>query len=239
MNELNSETTHPMENHGEVALPDSLLEGIKVTARLTNVTCFVIETSTYRVLHKTSGVHHITDTDYSDLPWHSCNALWPQIFKDALGRLKSSQEKSPLHYTDEEWDEHIRIEDYPIEVNGRVFCINLQFTPIKLQDRQIGLIIIQPATCKQQKSLLVTSSGKIWEYNLKKDKYCLKDNIRITPTEMSVLVLAKGGWPIKLIAFWMNISIATVKTYRARAFKKLGVSSITEALAVMGNYHWG
>lgn len=56
---------------------------------------------------------------------------------------------------------------------------------------------------------------------------------------MSVLVLAKGGWPIKLIAFWMNISIATVKTYRARAFKKLGVSSITEALAVMGNYHWG
>ena len=46
MNELNLETTHPMENHGEVALPDSLLEGIKVTARLTNVTCFVIETST-------------------------------------------------------------------------------------------------------------------------------------------------------------------------------------------------
>ena len=59
MNDLNLETTHPMENHGEVALPDSLLEGIKVTARPTNVTCFVIETSTYRVLHKTSGVHHI------------------------------------------------------------------------------------------------------------------------------------------------------------------------------------
>ena len=117
MNDLNLETTHPMENHGEVALPDSLLEGIKVTARLTNVTCFVIETSTYRVLHKTSGVHHITDTDYSDLPWHSCNALWPQIFKEALGRLKSSQEKSLLHHSDEEWDEHICIEDYPIEVN--------------------------------------------------------------------------------------------------------------------------
>ena len=69
--------------------------------------------------------------------------------------------------------------------------------------------------------------------------YCLKENIRITPTEMSVLVLAKGGWPIKLIALRMNVSIATVKTYRARAFKKLGVTSITEALAVMENYHWG
>ena len=73
MNELNLETTHPMEHHGEVALPDSLLEGIKVTARLTNVTCFVIETSTYRVLHKTSGVHHITDTDTQT--YHGTHAM--------------------------------------------------------------------------------------------------------------------------------------------------------------------
>ncbi len=238
MNKLDSETTHPTEHNGGIALPGSLLEGIRATARLTNATCFVIETSTFKVLYRTSGIHHIDDTDYIGLPWHTCNPLWPQIFKEALGRLQSLQENCPLRHADDDWDGHICTMDCPIDIRGRVFHINLQFTPLQ-QDGKIGLIAVKPSTCKQSRSLLSTLSRKVWEYDFRKSRFFQAGNIKIAPKEMMILGLAKGGWSTKYIANRMNVSIATIKTYRARIFKKLGVYSITEALASMDNYHLG
>ena len=156
MDKLNLGTTHPAEHNGEITLPDSLLEGIRATARLTNATCFVIETSTYKVLYRTSGIRHIDDTDYTGLPWHFCNPLWPQIFKEALGRLQSLQENCPLCHADDDWNGHICTVDCPVDVCGRIFYINLQFTPLRQQDGKIGLIVVKPSTSKQSKSLLST-----------------------------------------------------------------------------------
>ncbi|MCR9203602.1 MAG: response regulator transcription factor [Halobacteriovoraceae bacterium] len=60
----------------------------------------------------------------------------------------------------------------------------------------------------------------------------------LTPREREVLTLAAQGQPSKEIAYLMDITIRTVQFHMSSIFKKLNVSSRTQAVAIALEKSW-
>ncbi len=62
----------------------------------------------------------------------------------------------------------------------------------------------------------------------------LKDPRALSPRERQVLALAALGHSLKVIAYALGLSAATVAEHRARGMKKLGLRSLTELATLFG-----
>ncbi len=69
-----------------------------------------------------------------------------------------------------------------------------------------------------------------YEYSRTQKKWEHKDGVVLSDIEHKVLWLSAQGNTVEQIGEGIHKSPDTVKTYKKRLFKKLGVSSISEAL---------
>ena len=97
---------------------------------------------------------------------------------------------------------------------------------------------MSPSTRNKLESHIITELGRKLRYDFNNGKY-VEENTRIdlSKTERIVLTRIMKGMTSKEIADEQGMSISTIKTYRTRIFKKLGVKTMHEALVVIEKYH--
>jgi DNA-binding NarL/FixJ family response regulator len=75
-----------------------------------------------------------------------------------------------------------------------------------------------------------------WSYDLDLKRWIRKPDIVLSDAEKEVLLLSAQGYTIEAIANASNRAKDTIKSRRRAIFEKLGVKSITEALAFAVNH---
>lgn len=230
------------ESFGEASL-NLLIAAVDASSRLNNQSAILIDFDKHQPLFMSDNLIYLDEATPKDVKRVSPNPYWALVTDETLESLLEIDEKYPklrsaLHK--EEYDRHLCIVDYPISIKGKEFYINSRYTPVITHSdgtTRVGLFNFAPSSKNEFSFLLITTSGKRWTYDFKEKKFLEFDlGSRLTITEKAILQRAKKGMSNEEIANDLYLSLNTVKTHRFHIFKKLGVDSITEALAVIGNY---
>ena len=217
---------------------------VEAISLLTNTTCLVIDFDKQRTIYKTDTLLYTDEATPADIHRECDNPYWALVPDEILGQLINLRGKY-LHFfrilNQQENSLHFCSTDYPIIINRRSFYINQKFMPLmKRLDGTIrlGLFMYGPSTDKETKSLIITKSGERWRYNFQTEEYEKLDlGAALSNMERKILLRIKKGMTNEEIAESLNLGLNTVKSYRARLFKKLGVKTITEAITLIDNYH--
>jgi DNA-binding CsgD family transcriptional regulator len=108
------------------------------------------------------------------------------------------------------------------------------FTPVVVENGviKIGLFVLAIPSEQESGRIIMRRHGNpdFYEYSRTKKIWEHKDGVVLTDIEQKVLWLSAQGNTVEQIGQETHKSPDTVKTYKKRLFKKLGVSSISEAL---------
>ncbi len=221
---------------------DATIEAVDAFARLTNSSCVVIDLEKHKIVYKSSTLLYVDEAGPSDKQRDCDNPYWallPDEYIDSLAEVR----KIYLHYCRvfNNPQDHYSTTDFPIIVNGHELFINQKFSSLLSYPDgtiKLGLCLMSPSTRNKLESHIITESGKKLRYDFTNGKY-VEENTRIdlSKTEKVVLTRMMKGMTSKEIANEQGMSISTIKTYRTRIFKKLGVKSMHEALVVIEKYH--
>ncbi len=112
--------------------------------------------------------------------------------------------------------------------------VHQYFTPVVVENGviKIGLFVLTTPSEQESGRIIMRRYGKpdFYEYSRTKKKWEHKDGVVLSDIEHKVLWLSAQGNTVEQIGEGIHKSPDTVKTYKKRLFKKLGVSSISEAL---------
>ena len=223
---------------------DSMIKGVDSFAKLTNVTCFVIDFDMHKLIYRSDKMIYLDDISISDRQRECENPYWAHVTEETLENLLLIRNKYPHVGRDINHDDYVTqvcTIDYPIIIKKHEFYINQKFTPLVMRSddiTKIGLFIIGPSTCNHMESFIITQSQIRYRFDFKARMYKTFDLDRtLTIVEKVILLRVQKGLTIEEIADNLNLSVSTIKTHRMRIFKKLQVSTIAEALTVVGNYH--
>ena len=140
----------------------------------------------------------------------------------------------------EDYENHINVIDYPIILRGHELFITQKFTPLKMRGdniTKVGLFTICHSNKVDVESYIIAPSGVRYMYDFSENRYIEYNlNKTLTIVEKAILHRARMGMTTEQIAENLFVSVNTVKTHKVKIFKKLKVNTITEALAVVGNY---
>ena len=81
-----------------------------------------------------------------------------------------------------------------------------------------------------------SGQSNYWGYEPENDRWIEKEGIKLTAGEKEVLILSERGLTVEEIAIRVHRSKDSIKSRRRAIFEKLGVSSISEAIAFAVNY---
>lgn len=221
------------------------IQTVEAIALLTNTTCMVIDFDKQIVIYKTDTLLYIDEAIHADIHRECDNPYWtlvPEEILDKLIKLRGkyllfsrilSQEGNAIHFCST---------DYPIHINRKNFYINQKFMPlVKRSDGTIrlGLFMYGHSTSKKMISIIIAKSGERWHYNFQTGEYENPESPnKISTMEKKIVRRIMKGMTNEEIADNLNIGINTVKAYRLRLFKKLGVKTVTEAITMINNYHF-
>ena len=108
------------------------------------------------------------------------------------------------------------------------------FTPVVVENGviKIGLFVLAIPSEQESGRIIMRRHGNpdFYEYSRTKKIWEHKDGVVLTDIEQKVLWLSAQGNTVEQIGQETHKSPDTVKTHKKRLFKKLGVSSISEAL---------
>lgn len=115
--------------------------------------------------------------------------------------------------------------------------VNQQITPLRLTAEGniwLALCMVSLAPSQELHVAYITAvhSNQSWHYTLKTGRWKLCENIDLSESEKAVIRLANQGFSVSEIAREINRSEDSVKGYRKSLFVKLGVTNISEAIAV-------
>ena len=223
---------------------DSMIKGVDNFAKLTNATCFVIDFDMHKLIYRSDKMIYLDDISIPDRQRECENPYWAQVTEETLGNLLQIRNKYPhvgQNIDLDEYSTHVCTIDYPIIIKKHVFFINQKFTPLVMRSdgiTKIGLFIISPSTCNHMESFIITRSQIRYRFDFKAGMYkTFELNRTLSIMEKEILLRVQKGLTIEEIADNLNLSVSTIKTHRMRIFKKLQVSTMPEALTVIGNYH--
>lgn len=122
------------------------------------------------------------------------------------------------------------------ENNDKVL-INHQISPLKLShdgNIWLALCMVSLAPSQEVHMARITSanSNQSWQYSVKTRRWKLCEYIYLSEYEKSVIRPANQGFSVSEIADKIKRSEDSVKGYRKSLFSKLGVTNISEAIAV-------
>lgn len=115
--------------------------------------------------------------------------------------------------------------------------INHQITPLALDssgNMWLGLCFVSlaPTSERHRAYILASHTGQSWSFTPREGRWRLVEVLELSEQEKAVIRLANQGLSIAEIARRIHRSEDSVKGYRKKLFAKLGVESITEAVAV-------
>ena len=239
---LTNNSTYHAESISESAI-NAAIESIKTFAELTNSSCVLIDLEEHRIIYKSSTLLYIDEATATDKQRDCENPYWallPDEYIDSLAEVR----KNYLHYCkifkSNRPHTHYSTTDFPIIINGRELYVNQKFSSMMTYSDgtiKLGLCLMNPSTRNKLESHIITESGKKLRYDFSTGRY-IEETTRIDLSKMEKVVLTRimKGMTSKSIATELKMSVSTVKTYRTRIFKKLGVKSIHEALATIEKY---
>lgn len=223
---------------------DSMIKGVDSFTKLTNATCFVIDFDMHKLIYRSEKMLYLDDISISDRQRECENPYWAHVTDETLDNLLQIRNKYPHVGRNIDFDDysiHVCTIDYPITIKKHEFFTNQKFTPLVMRSdgiTKIGLFIIGPSTCDHMESFIITHSQIRYRFDFKAGIYKTFDLDRTLSTMEKVILLhVQKGLTIEEIADNLNLSVSTIKTHRMRIFKKLQVSTMPEALTVIGNYH--
>ncbi len=223
---------------------ESIIKGIDSFARLTNVTCFVIDFDSHKMLYQSEKMQYLEDITDNERQRESNNPYWSFVDEETLNKLLLIRTKYPLvgrSMSAADYQTHICTIDYPIIIKRRKFFINQKFTPLVMRSdgiTKIGLFVISPSSCDHMESFIITHSHIRYRFDFRAGVYRTFDlDASLSAQEKLILQRVQKGFTIEEIAEDLHLSISTIKTHRGRIFKKLQVRTMPEALTVIGNYH--
>ena len=223
---------------------DSMIKGVDCFTKLTNATCFVIDFDMHKLIYRSKKMLYLDDISISDRQRECENPYWAHVTEETLDNLLQIRNKYPhvgRNIDIDDYSTHVCTIDYPIIIKKHEFFINQKFTPLVMRSdgiTKIGLFIIGPSTCDHMESFIITHSQIRYRFDFKAGIYKTFDLDRTLSTMEKVILLhVQKGLTIEEIADNLNLSVSTIKTHRIRIFKKLQVSTMPEALTVIGNYH--
>ena len=112
--------------------------------------------------------------------------------------------------------------------------VHQYFTPVVVENGviKIGLFVLTTPSEQESGRIIMRRYGNpdFYEYSRTQNKWEHKDGVVLSDIEHKVLWLSAQGNTVEQIGEEIHKSPNTVKTCKKRLFKKLGVSSISEAL---------
>lgn len=131
--------------------------------------------------------------------------------------------------------------DFHIVNNGESVLINHKLTPLAMDGNGhmwLGVCYVSISNNDCAGNIQVRKSGQstYWCYEPEIDRWIVKEGIKLTDREKEVLMLSARGLTVEEIAMRVHRSKDSIKSRRRTIFEKLGVSSISEAIAFAVNY---
>ncbi len=121
---------------------------------------------------------------------------------------------------------------YNFHINN--FLLHQSFTPIKVENGFVkyGLFILTLSSETDLGHIILQNNitKQLFEYSLEKHIWEKKNAITLSEVEKQILCFAAQGRKVEEIAMLLSRSVDTIKYYKKELFKKLNVSSISEAL---------
>lgn len=123
---------------------------------------------------------------------------------------------------------------------GKSILINQKLTPMFLnQEGKIWKAICMISLSSERRSgnIKIYKSGenKVYQYDLESNLWVNSEKVSLSKREVEILQLCARGFTINEIAETIFVSPDTVKFHRRKLFDKIGVTSITEAIAYATN----
>ena len=238
---LTNNSTCKVESISESVI-NAAIEAINTFAGLTNSSCVVIDLEEHKIVYKSNTLLYVDEAGPSDKQRDCDNPYWallPDEYIESLAEVR----RNYLHFCRffNKPQSHYSTTDFPIIVNGHELFINQKFSSLLSYSDgtiKLGLCLMSPSTRNKLESHIITESGRKLRYDFNNGKYG-EENTRkdLSKTERIVLTRIMKGMTSKEIANELKASVSTIKTYRTRIFKKLGVKSMHEALVVIEKYH--
>lgn len=220
-----------------------LLSGIDASARISGLSTFVIDFDNHELVYRSDRLIYIDESTTKDCQRECTNPYWSLISDETLEKLlliKNYYIMPNRELTETEYGHHVCTIDYPIMLKKHELFVTQKFTPLIMRSdgiTKVGVFTINPSNRKEMESFIITPSGKRFRFDFNDHRYVEYDlGVTLSLVEKAILDRSRMGMTNEQIAQNLYISINTVKTHRMRIFKKLHVDSITEALAVIGNY---
>lgn len=236
-------------NHAEGldSQSDSLLESsvlhIDAASRVTGQSMFIIDFDAHELIYKSKHLLYVDEATSGDIKRECANPYWSLVSETTLEKLISIRDNYLRAGEDlnmDDYQNHINVIDYPIILRGHELFITQKFTPLKMRGdniTKVGLFTICHSNKVDMESYIIAPSGVRYIYDFGKNRYIEYNlNKTLTIVEKAILHRARMGMTTEQIAENLFISVNTVKTHKLKIFKKLQVNTITEALAVVGNY---
>lgn len=223
---------------------DSVISSIDASARISGQSAFIIDFDEHRVLYRAERLIYVDESTCDDIKRECANPYWSLASENTLSKLLQIRNNYPMMselLPIEEYSKHICTIDYPISLKNHELFITQKFTPLVMrQDNitRIGLFTINHSNKRAIECMIIAPNGKRFLYDFAKDGFDeFNLESKLTRTEKAILSRAKMGMTCEEIAANLYLSVHTIKTHRARIFKKLNVTTISEALTVIDNYH--
>lgn len=131
--------------------------------------------------------------------------------------------------------------DFHIINNGELLLINHRLSPLmmdKTGHMWLAVCFVSISSNDSFGNVQIRKSGQsnYWCYEPEIDRWIEKEGIKLTEREKEVLMLSARGLTVEGIANRLHRSKDSIKSRRRAIFEKLGVNSISEAIAFAVNY---
>lgn len=237
---FNHATSKDDESHVDVL---SLTKAIDASSRLSCLSTFAIDFDRHELIYRSEQLAYIDESTVKDIKRDCANPYWSLISDETLEKLLVIRNNYLLpnqELSEEEYANHVCTIDYPIILRNHELFITQKFTPLIMRNdgiTKVGMFTINYSNKNEIESSIIASSGKRFRFDFEENRFVEYDlGVTLSLVEKAILHRARMGMTNEEIAQSLYISINTVKTHRMRIFNKLHVDTITEALAVIGNY---
>lgn len=216
---------------------ESQLPAAIAMSRLTSNKIYVIDYSKkdfYYVSDAFANFVGIVQDELLSMGFNMYEALVSEEDFDLLADINKMQYELLGRFSGEEMKEYTFSCDFHFRIKGNLWMINHRLTPFAVKDGKVWLALcaVSMSSSDTCGNVIIHKSGStsFHMFNRRNGKWEEKPRVAINELERGVIVLSAQGKTMKEIADILCRSEDSVKSYKRSAFKKLGVTNITQAI---------
>lgn len=223
---------------------DYMLRIIDVASRLTNTSMILYDFEKRSVIHKSEKLLYMDEATISDIQRDSSNPYWsliPPVDLNVLLDIEKAYFNILKTFSPEQQLRHTLVINFNILLKQKEQTVTQKFSPLQLQQDgtpSLGLLSVTQTANETCERAAIIGSGFRYAYDFQSREFVLiPKRLQLTLIEKAILSFASKGLSTEQIAKELYRSPNTIKTHRKRLFEKLKVSTIAEAVMLVGNYN--